>query len=162
LGHIIAHYRSQINSHGDKFIKSQRENRIMTMPQRNWWHELNTWEPENALAFYGRTLGWQFESSTLPDGASYWIARKDGKPVGGIFELTAPDYAGVPSHWMTYMSVGDINKAETDTTKAGGEVMRPNTQVPGVGKLAVVTDSSGALIGLIEPDKSHALAVVTH
>ena len=134
----------------------------MTTPQRNWWHELNTWEPEIALAFYGRTLGWQFEPSTLPDGASYWIARKDGRPVGGIFELTAPDYAGVPSHWMTYMSVGDINKAENDTTKAGGEVMRPNTRVPGVGKLAVVTDSAGALIGLIEPDHSHALAAVTH
>jgi uncharacterized protein len=134
----------------------------MTMPQRNWWHELNTWEPEIALAFYGRTLGWQFEPSPLPDGAAYWIARKDGKPVGGIFELTAPDYSGVPSHWMTYMSVGDINKAETDTTKAGGEVMRPNTRVPGVGKLAVVTDSTGALIGLIEPDKAHALAAVAH
>ena len=63
---------------------------------------------------------------------------------------------------MTYMSVGDINKAETDTAKAGGEVMRPNTRVPGVGKLAVVTDSTGALIGLIEPDPSHALATVTH
>ena len=134
----------------------------MTMPQRNWWHELNTWEPEIALAFYGRTLGWQFEASPLPDGAAYWIARKDGKAVGGIFELTAPDYSGVPSHWMTYMSVGDINKAENDTAKAGGEVMRPNTRVPGVGKLAVVTDSTGALIGLIEPDNSHALAAVAH
>jgi uncharacterized protein len=76
----------------------------MTMPQRHWWHELNTWEPEAALAFYGRTLGWEFEPSTLPDGAGYWIARKDGKPVGGVFELTAPDYDGVPSHWMTYLS----------------------------------------------------------
>ena len=60
----------------------------MTMPQRNWWHELNTWEPEIALSFYGRTLGWQFEPAPLPGGAAYWIARKDGKPVGGIFELT--------------------------------------------------------------------------
>jgi hypothetical protein len=31
-----------------------------------------------------------------------------------------------------------------------------------VGKLAVVTDSTGALIGLIEPDNSHALAALTH
>jgi predicted enzyme related to lactoylglutathione lyase len=34
--------------------------------------------------------------------------------------------------------------------------------VPGVGKLAVVTDSTGALIGLIEPDKGHALAENLH
>jgi uncharacterized protein len=132
----------------------------MTMPQRQWWHELNTWEPEAALAFYGRTLGWEFEPTTLPDGAGYWIARKDGKPVGGVFELTAPDYDGIPSHWMTYLSVNDISEAETATSKSGGEIMRPPVKVPGVGKLAVVSDSSGAMIGLIEPDSAHALAVV--
>lgn len=135
---------------------------MMTMPQRTWWHELNTWEPEAALAFYGRTLGWQFEPSPLPDGAAYWIARKEGKPVGGIFELTSPHYAGIPSHWMTYMTVHDIDKAEHDTTRAGGTIMRPAVFVPGVGRLAVVMDNSGAIIGLIEPETTHALSVVTH
>ena len=137
----------------------KRGNKNMTMPQRHWWHELNTWEPETALAFYGRTLGWEFEPTPLPDGAAYWIARKDGRPVGGIFELTAPEYDGIPSHWMTYLSVNDINKAEANTNNAGGEVMRPPIRIPGVGKLAVVTDSTGAMIGLIEPDQAHALAV---
>lgn len=131
----------------------------MTMPHKAWWHELNTWEPEAALAYYGRTLGWQFEPASLPDGTAYWIARKDGRPVGGIFELSEPDYAGIPSHWMTYMSVTDIGRAEADTAKAGGEVMRPAMRVPGIGKLAVVSDASGALIGLIEPDDSHASAM---
>jgi uncharacterized protein len=134
----------------------------MTMPLKTWWHELNTWEPEIALAFYGRTLGWQFEPADLPDGAAYWIARKDGKPVGGVLGLTEPDYSGIPSHWMTYMSVADIDRAETDTQSAGGEIMRPATRVPGVGRLAVVTDSTGALIGLIEPDADHALADHLH
>jgi predicted enzyme related to lactoylglutathione lyase len=77
----------------------------MTTPPRHWWHELNTWEPEIALAFYGRTLGWQFDAAPLPDGSAYWIARQEGSPVGGIFELTAPHYSGIPSHWMTYMAV---------------------------------------------------------
>ncbi len=131
----------------------------MTM-NKIWWHELNTWEPETALAFYSNTLGWQFELAPLPDGASYWIARKDGRPVGGVFELTAPDYDGIPSHWMTYMSVADIAQAETETASAGGEVMRPATDVPGVGKLSVVTDSTGAMIGLIEPDPVHPVELV--
>ncbi len=134
----------------------------MTMPLRTWWHELNTWEPEIALAFYGRTLGWQFDPSPLPDGGTYWIARKDNKPVGGVFELTEPDYNGIPSHWMTYMAVANIHQAETDTSKAGGEIMRPASRIPGVGKLAVVTDSTGALIGLIEPETGHALAETQH
>jgi uncharacterized protein len=134
----------------------------MNMPQKTWWHELNTWEPETALAFYGRTLGWQFEPAPLPDGEAYWIARKEGKPVGGIFELTAPNYAGIPSHWMTYMSVNDIDRAEIDATKAGGEVMRPAVHVPGVGRMAVVVDASGALIGLIQPDDLIGSVSVKH
>lgn len=132
----------------------------MTMDLRNWWHELNTWEPEIALTFYSRTLGWKFDETPLPDGAGYWIAHMDGRPVGGIFELTAPNYVGIPSHWMTYMEVADIGAAERDTEKAGGAVMRPAAHIPGVGKVAVVTDSTGALLGLIEPVAGHALAPV--
>jgi predicted enzyme related to lactoylglutathione lyase len=40
--------------------------------------------------------------------------------------------------------------------------MRPAVFVPGVGRLAVVMDNSGAIIGLIEPETTHALSVVTH
>jgi predicted enzyme related to lactoylglutathione lyase len=58
---------------------------------------------------------------------------------------------------MTYMAVSDIGQAEAGTSAAGGEVMRQATRIPGVGKLAVVADSTGALIGLIEPEQGHAL-----
>lgn len=129
----------------------------MNHSTRTWWHELNTWEPESALAFYGRTLGWEFEDAELPDGSEYWIASKEGAPVGGVFGLKDPEYNGIPSHWMTYMAVPDIALAERATANAGGEVMRPATHIPGVGKLAVVSDASGALIGLIQPDNDHAL-----
>ena len=125
---------------------------MMTPPSKSWWHELNTWEPQQALDFYGRTLGWEFESSPLPDGASYWIAHKDGRAVGGIYELTAPHCDGIPAHWMTYMAVSDIRAAESEAEEAGGEIMRKATAVPGVGKLSLVSDTAGAMIGLIEPD----------
>ena len=59
------------------------------LAQPAWWHELNTWEPEIALAFYGRTLGWKFDSTTLPDGGSYWIARKEGRTYEPASELLA-------------------------------------------------------------------------
>ena len=78
--------------------------------------------------------------------------------MGGVFALSEPDYAGIPSHWMTYMAVADIGQAERATAFAGGEIMRPATHIPGVGKLAVVTDAAGAMIGLIEPDPYHALS----
>ena len=117
-----------------------------------WWHELNTWNALESRNFYRRTLGWSFEKVSLPDGEPYWIARKDGRTVGGVYSLTAPRFKGIPSHWMTYMKVDDVEQAEADALKAGGEITRPVTQLPGIGKIALVSDASGAMIGLIEPD----------
>jgi predicted enzyme related to lactoylglutathione lyase len=128
----------------------------MTMPLRIWWHELNTWEPEQARRFYNVTLGWNFRPAQMPGGGSYWVAHHDGRPVGGIFELTEPDFQGIPSHWMTYLAVPDLNAAEIKAEAAGGEILRPSFHLSGVGKLAVVSDPAGAIIGLIEPEDAAA------
>jgi uncharacterized protein len=122
----------------------------MTDSQKTWWHELNTWEPERALAFYTRALGWTFEPVALLDRGAYWVARAEGKPVCGIYELTEPDYDGVPSHWMTYLSVDSIERVVRETAAAGGELVRVPVKIDGVGRVAVVMDAGGALIGLIQ------------
>jgi len=117
-----------------------------------WWHELNTWEPDEARHFYNVTLGWDFEPTNLPDGSRYWVAHQHGRAVGGIFQLTEPDFNGIPAHWMTYLAVDDIAAAQTRAEQAGGEILRPAFQLPGVGRLSVVNDTSGAVIGLIVPE----------
>jgi predicted enzyme related to lactoylglutathione lyase len=117
-----------------------------------WWHELNTWEPDEARHFYNVTLGWDFEPTNLPDGSRYWVAHQHGRAVGGIFQLTEPDFNGIPAHWMTYLAVDDIAAAQTRAEQAGGEILRPAFRLPGVGRLSVVNDTSGAVIGMIEPE----------
>ena len=121
-------------------------------PLRVWWHELNTWDPEQARHFYHVTLGWDFQPTTLPDGTRYWVAHKEGRAVGGIFQLTEPAFEGIPSHWMTYLAVEDIATAQKKAAEAGGEILRPAFRLPGVGRLSVVSDTTGAFIGLIQPE----------
>ncbi len=116
------------------------------------WLELNTHQPESAMAFYSKTLGWKFEATDLPEGGSYWVARHNNKPVGGVFALDDSNHEEIPSHWMTYMHVKDIKKAQSSARKSGGEITRPALCLDGIGKLALITDSSGALVGLIEPE----------
>lgn len=125
---------------------------MASSPLKVWWHELNTWEPDQARHFYSATLGWDFELTKLPDGTRYWVAHKEGRAVGGIFQLTAPDFDGIPAHWMTYLAVDDIFAAQSRAEQAGGEILRPAFRLPGVGRLSVVSDPSGAVIGLIEPE----------
>jgi len=114
------------------------------------WLELNTHEPENAISFYSKTLGWEFESTDLPEGGSYWLARHQKLPIGGVFDLADEENESIPAHWMTYMQVDDVEKAQEQALEAGGEILRPILVLAGVGKLSVIADSSGALIGLIE------------
>ena len=125
---------------------------MASSPMKVWWHELNTWEPDQARQFYNVTLGWDFQPTTLPDGTRYWVAHKEGRAVGGIFQLTEPDCQGIPAHWMTYLAVDDITTAQARAEEAGGEILRPAFRLPGVGRLSVASDPSGAVIGLIEPE----------
>jgi len=125
---------------------------MTSTPLKVWWHELNTWEPDKARHFYNETLGWDFQPTTLPDGTSYWVAHKEGRAVGGIFQLTEPEFEGIPSHWMTYLAVDDILASQTRAEHAGGEILRPAFRLPGVGRLSVVSDTAGAIIGLIQPE----------
>jgi len=134
---------------------------MMDLAEKNWWHELNTWEPEQAIAFYGLTMGWYFEPAALP-GADYWIARQDGRPVGGIFGLSEPGNTGIPSHWMSYLTVTDLDRVLSLTSVAGGEIIRPAATLPGVGRLAMVCDSTGAFVGLIEPQAAEEPEAAKH
>ncbi len=108
---------------------------------------MSTWEPDQALHFYSATLGWDFQPAQLPDGARYWVAHKDGRAVGGIFQLTEPDFEGIPSHWMTYLAVDKLSHALQEAEAAGGDILRPPFHLTGVGHLAVVNDPTGAIIG---------------
>jgi len=131
----------------------------MANPVEKWWHELNCWDARAAISFYGRTLGWQFDDIPLEDGGSYWVARKNGAPVCGLFALDRKLHRGIPAHWMTYMTVTSMDAAVRASAFAGGKVSRAPLRVPGLGRLAIVTDAAEALIGLIEPEAPHPLAM---
>ncbi len=144
---------------GDSEFSGERVRSIMGNPVEKWWHELNCWDARAAISFYSRTLGWQFDDIPLNDGSSYWVARKNGAPVCGLFQLDKNIHRGIPAHWMTYMTVTDMDVAIRATAFAGGKVSRAPLHVPGLGKLAIVTDVADALIGLIEPEVPHPLAL---
>ncbi len=120
------------------------------------WNELNTWDAEAAKAFYGKALGWHFqEGPVTPEGRPpYWLADHDGERVGGVFTLTSPEHDGVPSHWLAYVAVDDIAVAVAGVKAAGGRVYREPFEIPHVGTIAVVADSTGASFGLFQPPAS--------
>ena len=55
---------------------------------------------------------------------------------------------GVPPFWSTYIAVDDVDAATGRVHGAGGQVLMPPTDVMEAGRMSVVTDPSGAAVGL--------------
>jgi predicted enzyme related to lactoylglutathione lyase len=115
------------------------------------WNERLTADVEGVKRFYQNTIGWTFEAMPMDDGATYWIAKMDDQPVGGIFPTNRPEYQGVPECWMSYLAVDDVNDRVKKAVAAGAKLMRPIFDVPGVGRIAILTEPGGAGIGWITP-----------
>ena len=115
-----------------------------------YWNELMTNDVDKARAFYTTVIGWTFESMPMPEG-SYLIAQHDGKPVAGMMAMLGIVPDGVPPHWMSYLAVDDIDARVAAAEANGAAILRPSFDVPGVGRIAILTDPTGAAMGWITP-----------
>ena len=117
-----------------------------------YWNELNTWNAEEATGFYARTLGWTFERVPMESGGEYTVCRSQGEMVGGVFALRkGMGLDDAPSHWLAYIAVDDVDARVREVEAGGGAVRRPPFDVPTVGRIAIVQDPTGAVVGWMTP-----------
>ena len=117
-----------------------------------YWNELMTRDVEGAKTFYANTLGWSYDAMPMPDGGgSYWVAKMDDEPVGGILDISAPEFGPVPESWMAYIAVDDVDARVAKAVKAGAKLMKPVFDVPGVGRIAILMQPDGAGVGWMTP-----------
>jgi uncharacterized protein len=111
------------------------------------WTELNTRDVARAKAFYSETLGLSFTEMPVGDGMYTLIQSPDGPVMAGIWDISGPDYDGMPEHWFTYIAVDDVDARVAKVGPAGGSLVRPPFDVPGVGRIAIVREPGGAVVG---------------
>ena len=115
------------------------------------WNELMTRDVQKSKDFYGKTLGWAFDDMPMPGGTTYTTIRHGDNLVGGMMKMDGPQFEGMPEHWVAYIAVDDIDK-RVDLLKAeGGKVLSEPFDVEGVGRIAMVADSGGAVSGWMTP-----------
>ena len=118
-----------------------------------YWNELMAHDVERAKTFYSAAIGWTFEAMPRPNG-TYWVARIGDKPVGGIFPMMGEDFKDMPEGWMSYLAVDDVDARLKKATAAGAAVCREPFDVPGVGRIAILKEPGGAMIGWMTPVNS--------
>jgi predicted enzyme related to lactoylglutathione lyase len=108
--------------------------------------ELNATDVAAAKTFYGSLFGWELKDENMPVGPYTMIDVGDGTG-GGILKQMIP---GAPSTWVPYVLVSDIEAHTKKAESLGATLMVPVTDI-GMGKLSIVTDPTGAPLGLWQP-----------
>ncbi|MEU6217573.1 VOC family protein [Streptomyces sp. NPDC047022] len=107
------------------------------------WVELLTRAPESVTDFYTKVFGWTVHASE-----QYTQWGIDGADFGGMVEMGDGFPHEVPSHWLPYFAVEDVDTTADAATRAGGSVLMEPTSVPDGPRIAVLKDPQGALFGI--------------
>ena len=118
------------------------------------WHDLLTHTPEASRKFYSELFGWTFEEPGLDLGfgppGSYMLIRHNGALIGGMFDTTVIPDRGNISQWVTVVSVANIDDSVAAALAQGGEILTPPTSLASRGAIAVLKDSTGALVAVLQ------------
>lgn len=112
------------------------------------WYDLMTTDPDAAIGFYTSLVGWGTRE-WADGGMSYTMWANRDTPLGGVVPLPPEARAnGARPHWLAYVAVADVDRTVERARKLGGEVIHRPTDIPSVGRYAVIKDPQGAAIAI--------------
>ncbi len=119
-------------------------------PNTFGWAELNSRGVDKAIPFYQKVFGWTLKTNDMgPGQPAYTEFQLGGESIAGGQEMQAMVPPQVPSHWLVYFAVADVDKSCKAAVESGaGQAVAP-MDFPG-GRFAILTDPQGAAFGLLK------------
>ena len=112
------------------------------------WYELMTTDAKAAQGFYSKVVGWKAQDANQPN-MDYTLLLSGEVPMAGLMALPKEACeAGAKPGWVGYVGVSDVDAYVGRVTKAGGAVHVPPTDIPNIGRFAMVADPQGELARL--------------
>jgi uncharacterized protein len=106
--------------------------------------ELMSTDVGKAKAFYGKLFDWKLEDMPMPDMTYTMIGVGEGTG-GGMMKNPMPN---AQSMWVPYVDVDDLAAATAKAKSLGATVLKENVDVMGRGAFSLITDPTGAMLGL--------------
>jgi predicted enzyme related to lactoylglutathione lyase len=113
------------------------------------WRELRTKDLGAAIGFYTKMFGWELPQTKVTP-MDYKEIVIGGTACGGMMKIDENWPPDVPSHWATYIAVNNADETAAAITENGGSIRVPPFDAPGVGRMAMATDPSGADFAIIQ------------
>lgn len=120
------------------------------------WTELSTTDGEKAEKFYARLFGWaptpQPLRSRIGQAIDYALLTLGGRNVGGLCPMSGGQRRqGAQPHWLSYVFVADVDATAGRAKELGASVLAGPLAVFDLGRLAILRDPQGALLGAWQP-----------
>lgn len=112
--------------------------------------ELMTTDVAKAKDFFGKLFDWKLEEVKGAGDMAYTMIQVGEGTGGGMMKNPMPN-AG--SMWLAYVLVDDLKASTAKARSLGGKVMKDATEVEGMGSFSIITDPTGAMLGLWETKK---------
>lgn len=112
------------------------------------WNELVTRDIDTAKKFYGAVFGWSGDTNEAgPTTYTEW--KLSDRSIGGMLQMNDEWPLDMPAHWMAYFAVEDADAAAAKAKELGATLRVEPTDIPNVGRFAVVVDPAGAQFSII-------------
>jgi predicted enzyme related to lactoylglutathione lyase len=118
------------------------------------WADLGTTDSEEAKKFYTRLMGWKIHDIPLGPEGVYTMLMVDGKEVAALYRQNGQAREQkVRPRWQSYVSVKSADETADKAAKLGASVIAAPFDVFDAGRMAVLTDPTGAMFALWQPKK---------
>lgn len=112
------------------------------------WCDLSAYDLPRAMRFYADVLNWRWSGA---DDTGTYLASTGSAPVASLYQMPERFMAmGMPSFWMSYISVDDADRVAERALNLGGKVEIGPEELPDRGRFALIRDPLGAGFTILE------------
>jgi predicted enzyme related to lactoylglutathione lyase len=124
--------------------------KIRNEPGALTWSELTTRDPKAAETFYTQMFGWTAKHSAPAAVMEYTEFSVNGQPGVGMMAMPENMPPQVPSYWMPYFQVADLDASLEKATSLNANVIVGPNAIPDGARFAILQDPQNAVFALYQ------------
>jgi predicted enzyme related to lactoylglutathione lyase len=118
------------------------------------WHELLAHDVARGVAFYPSVTGWTVLTMPFPGATEpYTMFSRGDVPQAGLMAYPPEAPADAKAVWLPYMGTESVDATAREAVALGAKQLMPPTDIPTVGRIAVLMDPQGAQFALFTPSR---------
>lgn len=118
------------------------------------WNELVTGDQDACGKFYSDLFNWTRTETDAGPMGTYTLFKQDGRDVAGMMNPGTDLTKGRGSCWYPYIEVSDAAVTAERVRDLGGTVISGPDDIPGVGRVCLLSDPTDGLFLIMQPAAS--------